>query len=147
MCFESFFQLYIQYNSRTADNSVLAGILIFLTWLYLSGLVLLIGAAINAVLSDRSADVSINPVVGDGPSSSGGDTQQTTVSPATAGTQLSEQVSTASQPTVTVDNKSTSLPVPDSVETEPEQPKKTEAPECVTISFLWQQDDDRTDAS
>jgi uncharacterized BrkB/YihY/UPF0761 family membrane protein len=42
-------------------------VLVFLTWLYFSGLVVLVGVAINAVLSNRSRDVDIRPVLGGSP--------------------------------------------------------------------------------
>jgi len=35
-----------------------------LTWLYIIGLLLLVGAAINAVFSNRSSDVDVDPVLG-----------------------------------------------------------------------------------
>jgi membrane protein len=62
--FQSTFSLYVRYSSQTAENGVLASILVFMTWLYVSGLVVLLGAAINAVFSNRSADVNIEPVIG-----------------------------------------------------------------------------------
>ncbi len=58
---ESLFQLYVQYSSASAQNSLLAGIIVLMTWLYVSGLLILVGAAVNAVLSNRSEDVSIRP--------------------------------------------------------------------------------------
>jgi membrane protein len=62
--FESLFRVYLGWSGKQPDESVLAAILVFLTWLYVSGFVVLIGAAVNAVLSNRSADVSIEPVIG-----------------------------------------------------------------------------------
>jgi membrane protein len=62
--FQSVFSLYVHYSSQTAENGVLASMLVFMTWLYFSGLVVLLGAAINAVFSNRSADVNIEPVIG-----------------------------------------------------------------------------------
>ena len=62
--FESLFRLYTQYGGPSVDNSILAGILIFMTWLYFSGLIILLGVVINAVLSNRSEDVNIRPVFG-----------------------------------------------------------------------------------
>lgn len=60
--FQAAFRLYTQVKSP--ESSVVAGILILLTWLYFSGLVVLLGAVCNAVLSNRSRDVSIEPVIG-----------------------------------------------------------------------------------
>ncbi|WP_254545258.1 YhjD/YihY/BrkB family envelope integrity protein [Halomarina pelagica] len=47
------------------DSNLVVNVLLLMTWLYASGFVLLLGAAVNAVLADRSRDVSIDPVVGD----------------------------------------------------------------------------------
>lgn len=62
--FQSLFRLYVQYSSQTAENGLLASVLILLTWLYFSGLVLLVGVVVNAVLSNRSEDVNIEPLFG-----------------------------------------------------------------------------------
>jgi membrane protein len=62
--FESLFQLYIQFRGTGEAASAVGGILVLLTWLYFSGLVILLGAALNAVLSNRSRDVDIRPVLG-----------------------------------------------------------------------------------
>jgi membrane protein len=63
MVFESLFRLYIGFRSP-GGGTVIAGVIVLLTWLYLSALVLLLGAVLNAVLSNRSRDVDIDPVVG-----------------------------------------------------------------------------------
>jgi membrane protein len=62
--FETLFQLYASVSSKAQDPSIVAGILVLLTWLYFSGLVILLGAAINAVLSNRSRDVNVRPLLG-----------------------------------------------------------------------------------
>ncbi|WP_396612045.1 YihY/virulence factor BrkB family protein [Haloferax sp. S1W] len=61
---ESLFRLYVQFSSRSPESSVVAGIIVLLTWLYFSGLVILLGAAVNAVFSNRSRDVNVRPVFG-----------------------------------------------------------------------------------
>ncbi|MFC6726112.1 YihY/virulence factor BrkB family protein, partial [Halobium palmae] len=61
--FEALFRFYVA--TRDPESSAIAGILVLLTWLYVSGLVLLLGVVVNAVLSNRSADVNIEPVIGD----------------------------------------------------------------------------------
>lgn len=66
--FESLFGVYLEFSSRSPDSSIVAGVLVLLTWLYFSGLVVLIGVAINAVLANRSRDIDIAPVFGDGTS-------------------------------------------------------------------------------
>jgi membrane protein len=62
--FESLFRLYVEYARTSATSSVVAGLLVFLTFLYVSGLLLLVGAAVNAVLAGRSADVDVDPLFG-----------------------------------------------------------------------------------
>jgi membrane protein len=63
VAFVSVFQFYAAYKASDG-GSVIVGILVLLTWLYFSGLIVLVGAAVNAVLSNRSRDVDIAPVVG-----------------------------------------------------------------------------------
>jgi len=65
--FASLFRVYLEVSGSAESGSVLGGVLVFLTWLYFSGLVVLVGVAINAVLSNRSRDVDIRPVVGGQP--------------------------------------------------------------------------------
>lgn len=60
--FESLFGLYIRFSSQSPESSTLGAILVFLTWLYFSSLVVLLGVVINAVLSGRSNDVDLKPV-------------------------------------------------------------------------------------
>jgi|GEM_PF-208121 len=65
--FASLFRVYLEASGSAETGSVLGGVLVFLTWLYFSGLVVLVGVAINAVLSNRSRDVDIRPVLGGQP--------------------------------------------------------------------------------
>jgi membrane protein len=58
------FQWYLAFSVTAQRESIVASILVLLTWLYASGFVILFGAAVNAVLSNRSADVHIRPVIG-----------------------------------------------------------------------------------
>ncbi|WP_410766914.1 YihY/virulence factor BrkB family protein [Haloferax sp. DFSO60] len=62
--FEGLFRFYIGVSSQSTDPSVIAGVLVLLTWLYFSGLVILFGAVVNAVLSNRSQDVNVPPLFG-----------------------------------------------------------------------------------
>ncbi|MFB6223091.1 MAG: YihY/virulence factor BrkB family protein [Haloarcula sp.] len=57
--------LFTTFKSGSTGGNIIASILVLLTWLYVIGLVILLGAAINAVLSNRSEDVDIDPVVGE----------------------------------------------------------------------------------
>jgi membrane protein len=61
--FESAFQFYLAYRNPD-EAGVVTGIVLLLTWLYFSGLVILLGAVVNAVLANRSADVNVDPVFG-----------------------------------------------------------------------------------
>ena len=61
--FESVFQFYLSYRNPD-EAGVVTGIVLLLTWLYFSGLVILLGAVVNAVLANRSADVNVDPVFG-----------------------------------------------------------------------------------
>lgn len=63
VAFVSVFQFYAAYKAG-GGGSIIVGILVFLTWLYVSGFIILVGAAVNAVLSNRSHDVNIDPVIG-----------------------------------------------------------------------------------
>jgi len=62
---ESLFRLYVQVSSTGERYGVVGGIVLVLTWLYFNGLVLLLGAVLNAVLTNRSANVTVEPVIGD----------------------------------------------------------------------------------
>lgn len=55
---QALFQVYIEYagGGSTSGSDVIGAILLLLTWLYLTGLVLLLGAVVNAVIAGRTAD-------------------------------------------------------------------------------------------
>ncbi|WP_254279380.1 YihY/virulence factor BrkB family protein [Haloarcula marina] len=56
--------LFTTFKAGSAGGNLVASIVLLLTWLYVVGLVILLGVAINAVLSNRSGDVDIDPVLG-----------------------------------------------------------------------------------
>jgi membrane protein len=58
------FEYYVAVSSRSPTESAVAGVLVFMTFLYFAGLTILAGAVVNAVFSNRSADVSVEPVIG-----------------------------------------------------------------------------------
>ena len=62
--FEAVFRIYTQFRSPDGGGGAIAGVLLLLTWLYFSGLVILLGVVVNAVLANRSRDVDIDPVIG-----------------------------------------------------------------------------------
>lgn len=61
---ESPFSVYVALSSQSADPNVVLAFLVLLTWLYLSSLVVLVGAVVNVVTSNRSRQVNVRPVVG-----------------------------------------------------------------------------------
>ncbi|WP_246279787.1 YihY/virulence factor BrkB family protein [Natronomonas salina] len=52
--FQSLFQVYLQFSGGDS-GSFFGGVVVVITWLYFSGLVLLLGAVINAVVGDHSS--------------------------------------------------------------------------------------------
>lgn len=55
---QAVFQVYLAYagTETAAAEDIIGAILLLLTWLYLSGLILLIGAVVNAVLFDQTTE-------------------------------------------------------------------------------------------
>lgn len=53
---QALFQIYVSFSSKTDAYGILGAIIILLTWLYFSGLILLLGAVVNAVLAGRTGD-------------------------------------------------------------------------------------------
>ncbi|MUV90880.1 YihY/virulence factor BrkB family protein [Halapricum sp. CBA1109] len=109
--FQAGFQVYV----RSGEQNVVGGILLLLTWLYVSGLVVLLGVVLNAVLSNRSADVSIRPVVGGvSPLSGGGDWNQTELTHALS--TLDARIDARTPLGIDVDGERIDLPAPQRVE-------------------------------
>ncbi|MFC4550843.1 MULTISPECIES: YihY/virulence factor BrkB family protein [Halorussus] len=52
------FQLYAAVSTKSTAYGVAGGVLLALIWLYFGGLVLLVGAAVNAVLAGKDGDVA-----------------------------------------------------------------------------------------
>lgn len=65
--------LFTTFKAGGTGGNLIASILVLLTWLYITSLVILLGVSINAVLSNRSADVDIAPVFGGITAASGHD--------------------------------------------------------------------------
>ncbi|ELZ91114.1 YihY/virulence factor BrkB family protein [Haloferax sulfurifontis] len=119
--FESLFRLYVEFSSRAPESSVVAGILVLLTWLYFSGLVILLGAAVNAVLSNRSRDVNVRPLFGGVPLDSQVDT--VTRGEVTAAIERLDRLVAAAPDedlTLRVGDESVTLPRPERVVTDTE---------------------------
>ena len=113
--FERLFRLYVEFSARSPRQSVVASILVLLTWLYVSGLVILTGAAVNAVLSNRSRDVDVKPLLGDYGMTSGGPARADLLD---AVERLERELPEADSVTVVVDGEELHLPPPGAVETD-----------------------------
>lgn len=116
--FESLFQVYAQWGGTQQNPSVVAAILVFLTWLYFSGLVILVGASVNAVLSNRSADVAIDPVVVVGAERE--PERPTSDEVVRAVTELESMLADPGALTVTVGDRSVTFPPPQRLSTDKE---------------------------
>ncbi|WP_081655646.1 YihY/virulence factor BrkB family protein [Halopiger goleimassiliensis] len=135
---ESLFRLYVAYSSTNAENSLLAGIIVLMSWLYVSGLVILVGAAVNAVLSNRSEDVSIEPVIGgvpvddedSGPTDTAGD-------PVATVTELQERLPTATDVRLVVDGESITVPPPDRVDADSDTSRVPFVDDTVGVGLHW----------
>ncbi|MDS0294372.1 YihY/virulence factor BrkB family protein [Halogeometricum luteum] len=135
--FESLFDLYTSYSSTSPDSSVVAGVLVLLTWLYFSGLVVLLGAAVNAVLSNRSSDVNIEPVFGGIPPEA--KRHGRTVSReelVDAIEQLDKRLHDAEEVVVVVDDEEIAVPVPDEVVTDTDSLRLLPGG-AVTVELRW----------
>ena len=115
--FESLFRVYAAWGGTQQNPSVVAAILVFLTWLYFSGLVVLVGASVNAVLSNRSADVAIDPVVGGAEREPERPTSEEVVR---AVTELESMLADPGALTVTVGDRSVTFPPPQRLSTDKE---------------------------
>lgn len=115
---QSAFGLYVEYSSTQATNSVLASVIVFLTYLYFTALVLLVGAAVNAMLTNRTAEVNIRPVIGDhGVDALPADRVDGGI-PEAELRRLVRSLPTASEVTITVDGTRFDLPPPERVDSD-----------------------------
>lgn len=141
--FQSVFGLYVEHSNQAAENSLLAGIIVFLTFLYFSGLVLLLGVVINAVLSNRSEDVNIEPVIGGVPKTSvaGLDTDEVDV-PDEALHRLNHCLTQAQMITIDLDDdgESVTLPAPDMVTVDTDTSPLPGLNDTSSIELKWAED-------
>lgn len=137
---QSVFSLYVAFSSQAANNSVLAGILVFLTWLYFSGLILLVGVAINAVFSNRSEDVNIEPVIGGVPRADLQGVERTV--PEERLQQLSHSLAEAGTVQVTVgeDGEDITVPAPDIVTVDTDTSPLPGLNDTASLELRWAQD-------
>ncbi|MFC6824377.1 YhjD/YihY/BrkB family envelope integrity protein [Halopelagius fulvigenes] len=113
--FQSLFQVYLSLSSTAPNSSAITGILVFLTWLYFSGLVILLGAVVNAVLSNRSRDANLEPAFGGVPPAGGDGVRATRRELVVAVQRLDGLLDDADTVVVTADGESVELPPPDGV--------------------------------
>lgn len=113
--FESLFGIYMAYGGPSVDHNILAGVLVFLAWLYFCALIILLGVVVNAVVTNRSEDVSIEPLIG-GPST-GSDAARSDDAysiPLDSLDKLHRQLSEADEVAVSIDGDTPiTLPAPD----------------------------------
>ena len=146
--FESLFRLYVQAGSAASSGDVLAGVLVFMAWLYFSGLVLLVGVAVNAVLSNRSRDIDIRPVFDGVPGGAGrddeaADRQVDREAPVDGVERLRKCLPAADTVTVTVDGESVSLPPPDQVSVDLDTSRLPFVSGSVRVELRWSPGDRR----
>lgn len=71
---EALFQVYVSFSAREEIYGLLGGVLLLLTWLYLSSFLLLLGGVVNAVLAGRTGEPEPDEPNGDRPD---GETDET----------------------------------------------------------------------
>jgi membrane protein len=143
--FASLFRVYLE-ASGGADGSVLGGVLVFLTWLYFSGLVVLVGVAINAVLSNRSRDVDIRPVLGGRPRRADHDIEATAsgvdrAALVTAIERLRGDLRAGEAVTVSTGDDTVTLPGPDAVAVDVDPSRLPFLSDVVSVELRWAADD------
>ncbi|WP_222918160.1 YihY/virulence factor BrkB family protein [Natrinema sp. SYSU A 869] len=142
--FESLFRFYLTYSSTAAEGQFLSSILVFLTWLYFSSLLLLVGVAVNAVLTNRSHDVDIEPVISGVPAEETASDAAVdgTDDPAAAVDRLAERLRTADEMAIIVDGESVALPVPNSIDAETDDSSLPAIGDGTRIELRWSAADD-----
>jgi membrane protein len=70
---EGLFRFYVAASASGDEPTIITGVLVLLTWLYFASLLVLLGVVVNAVLANRSDDVSVRPVLGGNAPQVGGD--------------------------------------------------------------------------
>jgi membrane protein len=122
---EALFRVYVEFSSTAESYGLVGAVVVLVTWLYFNGLVILLGAVVNAVLTNRTADVVLEPVLGDyrvglNPGEEDVSTRLRAVEAAVEG---------AETVTVTVDGDEVTLPAPAAVEVDAEEGR--------SVRFEW----------
>ena len=145
---QSVFGFYVDYSSQTAENTMLASILVFLTWLYFCGLVILLGAVINAVLTNRSEDVNVDPVVGGVPKSTVQPTDGPHRVPDETLTRLNHALGESRSVTISTDDgdEEFRFPAPDIVTVDADTSPLPAIQDTASIRLQWSEAGLRVDA-
>lgn len=114
MVLQSIFGFYLAVSGPQVSNSVLASVIILLLWLYFGALIVLCAAAVNAVLTNRSNEVNIRPVIGGTGRAS--PTPRSSGIPTEALERLVAELPETTTLEVTTDRGTVSLPPPDRVD-------------------------------
>lgn len=135
--------VFTTFKSGGTGGNLVASILVLLTWLYVMGLFVLLGVAINAVLSNRSTDVDIAPVLDGVPRVSGRD--DTRVNRAALLASLDEVAAaiedTDDPVTIEVDGERVTVPRPES-STVDRSSAVFSSTDSVGLSLTWWPDAD-----
>ncbi|WP_079979417.1 YihY/virulence factor BrkB family protein [Halapricum salinum] len=130
--FQAGFRLYVS----SGEQNVVGGILLLLTWLYVTGLVILLGVVVNAVLSNRSADVSIRPVIGGiSPIDETGRWTKTELQHALS--TIDARTTSRTPLGLRIDEETIELPAPQSIEIASEDGLLGSGPESSTLTLRW----------
>jgi membrane protein len=136
MAFESLFRFYTQFRSPDGGSAI-AGILLLVTWLYFGGLVLLLGAVVNAVLANRSHDVDIEPVIGGAKPNhhqhASAEREQLIASLRQAETNIKD----ADELVIITDSAEIHLPAPQRVTTDSEGSMLSVGDESISLELSW----------
>jgi len=130
------FQAGFRWYVSAGDQNVVGGILLLLTWLYVTGFVILFGVVINAVLSNRSADVSIRPVIG-GVSPIGETGRWTKTELQHALSTIDARTSSRTPLGLEIDGETIDLPAPESIEIASEDGFLGRGSESSTLTLTW----------
>ena len=136
---QSLFGIYLEFSSPQV-HSILASITVFLTWFYFNALVILIGAAINAVLTNRSTQVQIEPVIGNR-SPTDPATKREFGIPRSSLNQISATLPTARRFGMTVDGEHLDLPPPERIDVDETTSKLPFINNTASITLHWTPED------
>lgn len=136
--FQALFQVYLTFSSAGSD-SLFGGVIVVITWLYFSGLVLLIGAVINAVLGGHTSGKSGGVGRGATDYETHREEEMTHDEFVAYLADIREElIDRSSRGTTGIDvDAADQYPMPDSPVTVIEQSKDEEGERALSVSFRW----------